>query len=539
MKLQVLTIGLLFSCMAVAQVKEKVVQSSIESVTVFINRAQINREAKITLNPGNNLIKFEGLAQNLDGSSIQLGGDKNFTIVSVNHSRNYMKNSAVSPRIKVIKDSLDDVNFKLELRNRFISVYQEEKSLLLANKSVGGSQSGVDVEDLIEVADLYRSRLRDVEMKILDISEERKEFQKTSDRLRRQLNQLNSRANKNTTEITVRISSDVKTNAKLFLSYIVSDAGWAPIYDVRSKGAPNPVNLVYKGNVWQLTGNDWKNVNVTLSTGNPSLSNSAPKVNPWTLQFRPTVRYDKDLRSNSSYGLEPMAEAADEEEGLDLLGSGRLEKLKQVEVIVKQGSVNTEFEIKTPYRLVSDGQYNAVEIQSHSLPASYEYYTAPKFDKAAFLLGKVTNWNELNLLSGKANIYYEGTFIGSSFIDAEITKDTMELSLGRDPAVTVDRTKIKDFCKNAVIGSSKKTTLGLQLSVRNGKSVPMTIVIQDQIPISNTKEIEVTVIETSGAAHNTETGLLEWAVDLEPGETKTMDFKYQVKYPKSKTISNL
>ena len=114
--------------MAVAQVKEKVVQSSIESVTVFVNRAQINREAKITLNPGNNLIKFEGLAQNLDGSSIQLGGDKDFTIVSVNHSRNYMKNSAVSPRIKAIKDSLEDVNFKLELRNRFISVYQEEKS---------------------------------------------------------------------------------------------------------------------------------------------------------------------------------------------------------------------------------------------------------------------------------------------------------------------------------------------------------------------------------------------------------------------------
>ena len=80
--------------------------------------------------------------------------------MAVNHSRNYMKNAAVSPRIKSIKDSLNDVGFKLEMRNRFISVYEEEKSLLLSNKSVGGSQSGVDVEDLIEVADLYRSRLK-------------------------------------------------------------------------------------------------------------------------------------------------------------------------------------------------------------------------------------------------------------------------------------------------------------------------------------------------------------------------------------------
>ncbi|MAR67655.1 MAG: hypothetical protein CL833_10450 [Crocinitomicaceae bacterium] len=534
MKLQMTVICLLFSFFCIGQEKERTVQSSIESVTVFVRKAQINRTANVTLNPGNNLIKFEGLAQNLDGSSIQLGGNKEFTIVAVNHSRNYMKNAAVSPRIKSIKDSLNDVGFKLEMRNRFISVYEEEKSLLLSNKSVGGSQSGVDVEDLIEVADLYRSRLKEVEMKIMDITEERNKLKKITERLKRQLNQLNSRANKNTTDIVVRISADVKMNAKLFLSYVVSDAGWTPIYDVRSKGSPNPVNIAYKGNVWQLTGNDWNNVMLTLSTGNPSLNNTAPSVTPWTLRFK-SYGTDQRYMSNRSYEIEEA-----ENDAMPMSGFADNDDISaRLDVRVSQGTVNTEFKIETPYTIASDGQYNAVEIQTHALPAEYEYYTAPKFEKAAFLLGKVTNWNELNLLSGKANIYYDGTFIGSSNIDADITKDTMELSLGRDPSVAVERKKIKDFCKNSVIGGSKKTTLGLEVTVRNGKSVPISIVVQDQIPISNTKEIEVTTVETSGAKHNAETGLLEWVLELGPGESKSLIFKYQVKYPKSKTISNL
>ena len=149
-----------------------VAASTIQNVTVFQRKAQIHREASVTLLPGDNLVKFEGLAANLDGSSIQVGGDTEFTIVSVKHNRNYMKDPLVSPQLKTIKESLNDVEFKLEMRNRYLSVFEAEKSLLLANKNVGGSQTGLDVEDLIEVADLYRSRLVELEIKILDISEE-------------------------------------------------------------------------------------------------------------------------------------------------------------------------------------------------------------------------------------------------------------------------------------------------------------------------------------------------------------------------------
>lgn len=517
--------------------------STIKNVTVFQRKAQVHREAVVSFLPGDNLVKFEGLATNLDGSSIQVGGDTEFTIVSVNHNRNFMKDPVVSPRLKLVKDSLNDVKFKLEIRNRHLSVYEAEKSLLLANKSVGGSQTGLDVEDLIEVADLYRSRLIELEMKILDISEERKEFQKEVKKLKRQVNELNGKATKNTNEITVRISSKLKTKTKIYLSYVVSDAGWTPIYDIRSKGHPGPVNLSYKGNVWQQTGSDWNNVTLTLSTGNPTLSNTAPTVKPWALQFQPIIsdQNNKGMYGNSRRQYASPRNDNDDYEENEAAESTADYKAKYLrpEVVVSKGNVNTEFEIKIPYTIPSNGQYNAVEIQSYALSANYQFYVAPKFDKDAFLMAKIADWSNLNLLSGKANIYYDGTFIGSSFIDAAITKDTMELSLGRDFAVVVERKKIKDYCKESTIGSSVKKTLGLQINIRNTKNIPITILLQDQIPISKTKEIEITTIETSNAKYQENTGKLEWKITLQPRETKSVEFKYQVKYPKSKTISNL
>ncbi|MFT7612663.1 MAG: hypothetical protein ACI9J3_001626 [Parvicellaceae bacterium] len=529
-----------------AQTKEKVVTSKIKEVTVFLSGAQVHREASITLNAGNNLIKFEGLAKNINGNSIQVGGDKDFTIVSVNNSRNYMRVAEISPKLKIIKDSLDDVKFKLELRKRFASVYQEEKSLLLANKSVGGSQTGVDVEDLIEIANLYRTRLKEIEMKILDISEEQSDFQKTVYRLQRQLNQLNSKINRSTTDIVVRISSKIKTNAKIFLSYIVSDAGWSPIYDIRSKGVADPVNLVYKGNVWQTTGNDWENVNITLSTGNPSVSNSAPTVKPWVLSFDPPFRPYRGNTFQTKSMLVYSDSVSNRNSNLQMNGAYEIDDISEevnnpvaLPVAMNNTGVSTEFKIKIPYSIPTDGQSNAVEINSHSLDASYSYFTAPKFDKDAFLIAKVTQWDQYNLLSGTANIYYEGTFVGSSYLDASITKDTMQLSLGRDKGVIVDRKKIKDFGKTATIGSSKKTTLGLQVTVRNSKTTPIEIIIHDQIPISKLKEIEVSMLENSGAIYNEETGSLIWRMTLQSGQSESVQFKYQVKYPKSKEIPNL
>lgn len=519
----------------------KEVKSSIKEVTVFLSGAQISRSGSVTLDAGTNTIKFVGLSPGLNANSIQVGSNKELTIVSVNTQRNYLTDKKLSPRINELNDSLEDMRFKLDLRRKHKTVYELERDMLISNKSIGGQNEGVDIEDLMEMADFYRARMKDIELKLLDINEEEKNLNETIRRLQQQLNSQNALAKRNTTEVLVNVSSKSRTTAKINLSYFVNNAYWIPSYDIRSKESNGPITLTYKGNVYQNTGNDWEDVKVTLSTGNPNQNNTKPNVYPWVLAFQNVYsRYDgnkkyKRTLSNAMYEVaeaeEPMA--MDDEAGAFDLSSNTIGGT------VTQTTVNTEFKIAIPYTVKSNGLANVIDIKDHKLETTYKYYTAPKFDKDAFLLGKVTGWNNLNLMSGDANTYYQGTYIGKSYLNATATTDTLDISLGRDKSIVVNRKKIKEFCKNSTIGANKKTTLGMEITVRNGKTIPISILVEDQIPISKTKEIEVKTIEISGADYEENSGSLKWNLDLQPGETKVLQLKYEVKYPKDKTISNL
>jgi hypothetical protein len=172
------------------QQKEVVVSSEIKKVTVFLNGAYETREANVNLSAGSNLVKLTDITANLDVNSIQISGNKNFTIVSVNHQYNYLAEPKKSKRFKEVKDSLDDVTLKLNIRRSMRMVYTEEKNLLLANKSMGGAQKGVVVEEVMEMAEYFRKHLKDIELKLIDIQLEEQEFAKEQQKLQNQLNQL-------------------------------------------------------------------------------------------------------------------------------------------------------------------------------------------------------------------------------------------------------------------------------------------------------------------------------------------------------------
>lgn len=197
---------------------------------------------------------------------------------------------------------------------------------------------------------------------------------------------------------------------------------------------------------------------------------------------------------------------------------------------------NIRYEIEVPYTILSDGEKYVVRIVDHSIPTEYEYFCAPKITEDVFLVAKLTDWSSLNLLSGESSIYFEGTYMGKSFVNARNTEDTLSLSVGRDNNVLVVREQIKDFKSTQVIGSNVKETRGYEISVRNNRSVPISLTIEDQLPISTLKEISVEPIELSLTTLDEETGILQWKLELEPKKSEEVTFKYVVKYPKSKSL---
>ena len=362
-------------------------------------------------------------------------------------------------------------------------------------------------------------------------------IRKLNEKIARVQSQINTQSElykRNSSEIVVSVSADGPTSVELEVSYVVSRAGWQPIYDLRAVNTKNPVQLSYKANVFQSTGEEWKNVKLVLSTANPNLGGLKPELAAQVLDFiqvTPYKSYDKRKKSAPA-AMERAEDAAVLAEVAEAATTADF-------VSTVQSAVNTSFVISLPYSVPSSNQPTLVDIGRHELKSEYQYAVAPKLDADAFLMARATGWEELNLLPGQANVFFEGTYVGKTFIDPGIIRDTLSLSLGRDKRIVVKREKVKDLSSRNFIGKNVRETRGYEISVRNTRMEPVRIVVEDQVPLSRNNLIEVQVTDVGGAAWNKETGKLTWTWTLQPSETRKTTFRFEVKYPKDKPISGL
>ena len=203
---------------------------------------------------------------------------------------------------------------------------------------------------------------------------------------------------------------------------------------------------------------------------------------------------------------------------------------------MRTNETTAEFEVIERSNIPSNSNSYNVSVAELTVPAFFNYESAPKLDKSVFLSAGITGWEAFNLMDGNANLYFEGTFVGSTYLDTKNAADTMNISLGRDKAISINREKVKDFTANQMLSSQRKDTRTWEITVRNNKSQKVSVTVDDQIPLSNNSEIVVEKGEISGAEYIDKTGKLTWKMSLEPKETKKLTFSYTVKYPKKSKV---
>lgn len=537
MKKIILLITLVFGVSITYAQVDKPVDSKISRVTVFLSRAQVTREVKTRIESGKTNIILNGLTSQLDQQSIQVSGKGNFVILGISHNQNYLNEFNVPKGLQSLRDSLEIYKRQINLEQNQKDILGKEEQLLLNNQKIGGTQQNLTVTELKAMADFYRTRLTEIGVSRIRTDEKIKKLSERITRVNNQINEQNELYRRNTSEIVVSVSAEAATSVEMDVNYVVNNAGWNPVYDLRVINTKSPVQLNYKANVYQNTGEEWKNVKLKLSTANPSLGGLKPELYAWYLNFyQPTVR----IRGVSSA---PSRSKAAPEAAMDV-AMAEEDKLEMAQatsdfVTTIQTSLNTEFEIGLPYSVFSASKPTLVDVRNYEMKAAYEYSTAPKLDQDAFLLAKATGWEEFSLLPGEANVFFEGTFVGKSYIDPNNIKDTLSVSLGRDKRIVVKREKLKDFTTRKAIGANQRDSYAWEVSVRNTKNEPVKITVEDQVPVSQNNQIEVTVSEVGGARYNKETGKLIWDMNLQPNETKKVVFKYEVKYPKDKQVSGL
>jgi uncharacterized protein (TIGR02231 family) len=217
-------------------------------------------------------------------------------------------------------------------------------------------------------------------------------------------------------------------------------------------------------------------------------------------------------------------------------GKAENKKAQYAQSNVVKKDLRMEYQIQSKMTIPTDGMDHRVQIANFDLNASYEYHTAPKIDPSVFLAAQVTGWEKLNLLSGESNIYFDGTYIGKSYIDVNSTKDTLSFSFGKDAKVIVERTKVKDKSSNKVFGSRQKYEVTWEIRMRNNGGASIPIIVKDQFPISTNNDIKVRNGEFGTALLTEKTGILVWNLNLPLGGSQNLQFGYSVDYQKGYTL---
>jgi len=515
---------------------EKPVESRIDEVTVFLNKAQVTREVKTRLETGKTNLILSGLTSQLDPQSIQVVGKGSFIILGISHQQNFLHELNMPKNLKVLKDSIELLQKQVLLEQSQKEILNKEEQMLLSNQKIGGTNQNLTVAELKAMADFYRSRLGDIVTMRMKQDEKIKKMNERISKLNRQFNEQNELLRRNTSELVIGVSAESATPADLRVSYVVANAGWNAVYDVRAINTKSPLQLSYKANVFQSTGEEWKNVKLKLSTANPNQSGLKPELYSWYLDFYTPIAYQNSKAKTNR----PAAAMRASEDKAELAEESMVEAQSLSEFVsTVQTSLNSEFDISLPYSVSSSSKPTVVDIRNYEMKADYSYSVVPKLDADAFLMAKATGWEEYSLLPGEANIFFEGTFVGNSFIDPNNVKDTLALSLGRDKRIVVKREKLRDLTSRSVMGNLKKENYTWEISIRNTKSEAIRISIEDQVPVSQNTQIEITVLDAGGSNYNKQTGKLIWNLDIKPSETRKLVYKYEVKYPKDKQVTGL
>lgn len=538
MKNKFLTIALVAGVFTAFAQTEKPTDSKITEVTVFLNKAQVTREVKTRIEVGRTNLVLRGLTAQLDPTSIQVSGKGGFVILGINHQQNYLNEFNLPKGLRVLKDSVEILQRQLLLEQSQKEILTKEEQMLLSNQKIGGANQNITVAELKAMADFYRSRLGDIVAARMKQDEKIKKINERMGKLNNQINEHHELYNRGTSEIVVSLSAEVATAVDLDVNYVVANAGWYPVYDLRAINTKSPVQLSYKANVFQSTGEEWKNVKLKLSTANPNQSGLKPELSSWFLDFYQPVAmgyFSDKKKAARAMAAAPAMEIAKME--ADMAAPAASSVADYVSTI--QTSLNTEFDISLPYTVVSAAKATTVDIRNYEMKSDYVYSVAPKLDNDAFLLARATGWEEFSLLPGEANIFFEGTFVGKSFIDPNNIKDTLSISLGRDKRIVVKREKLKDLTSRNFVGSTKKESYSYEISVRNSKSESIKIVVEDQVPLSQNTQIDVSLQNAGGAKYNKTNGKLVWELDLKANETRKLSYQFEVKYPKDKQVIGL
>ena len=501
----------------------------VKQATVFLQGAKVFGSTNVTLQKGRNTVKIINLPNDLDENTYKINLEKNTTLLSITPQSNYLKNDELTDGEKKLDDERKKIQRQVNLLNIQIKNLTGEQNIINDNLKVSTNDKSTPQEQLMKLTEFYRKRMLEIDNQVFLLTEQKTTLDENIAKINKQFSEEQTHKTQNRKELILEILADNEMNLNLGLSYIVSNAGWVPSYDLRALSTKKPLEIVYKGKIYQKTGQDWNNVKLFVSTYRPSYNQNRPILSPlYVAEYTAynnedaKVGYMQKAKAEMSNSYQMRAEVA---------------APSQIPVAtVSDNQMNILYELNYNQTIVSQEKEQYVILDKKNVEANYKYHTVPKLNNQVFLMAFVKNWQNLNLISGEANIYFEDNYIGKTNITSNYVKDEFPISLGIDERIVVKRIKLEDKTSQKSFNSNKWETESYEISIRNNTKESIELEILDQIPLSENQKITVKTLNIGDGDFDTKTGSILWNRKINSGSSEKINFSYEVKYPKEMQI---
>lgn len=526
--------------------------SSIGAVTVYQDRAVVTRSAVSELAAGEHELVLENLPASLQENSLQVSAKSTgqASLLDVKVRDAYQAESA-NDRVRQLEDQLRKLESQQAELDDQAAVLDNQRELVLMMQR-GATEPAKDgtrltLEELKAIQTLSADTLGKTLAALRKVAEQKEALEREQAVLQNQLGTVRNQQNRRTKTVTLRVNLARAGKVDLAVSYAVGGARWTPAYDARLRPADRNVDLGYFGVIRQNTGEDWKNVKLTLSTARPALGGGAPALRPWVIDVAapppppvamaaPAPAIAGEVSAKRSRPSSLARVTADE-----MVAQPEPEAIEVATAQVQNEATSASFQIKNPATLLSDNTAQRVAIATAKLPATLQYQSTPALREAAFLTALASNNTEFPFLAGPLNTFLDDAFVASSAMKAVMPGEKIELALGADDGISVKRQLVNRFTESTGFsGSGKRVTYEYKITVKNNKAIKEQVTFKDRLPVSRNEKIVVKLLSPADRdIKREEDGKLVWDWEMEPGKSRETVLKFSVDYPGDIDVSGL
>lgn len=508
--------------------------SSILNIVVYPDSAMIQKQSVFSVKKGQNIIRISGITSNMTDASVQtnIQGGASVKIADVKVEKTYLAETH-QEKTEKLKSRLENLEGLIKAGTNEITVLNSSTDYLKKVVPFPQNQKTTPKEVDAHVKFFARSLSENYE-KIAKTESKLKKLEEEKKAVERELKDLSALAGESKSIVVSAFARDDLRKVTMVYSYLVSGAGWSPQYDLRADSAAHVVMDCF-ATLRQSTGEDWKGVQMEISTAKPFVYGAPPELVPWFVDiYQPRPRMLKSAARRELDNLQPMMAMEKKKEAEPESGY----EMPQIKAETSSFSFALPGKVDVP----SDNQPHKILIASADKDSKLNYYAVPKLSKYSYLRADLKNPFPFPLIEGPMSVFLDSRLVGTASLNKTILADEdMNLSLGVDEGIKVEKKLLKKFTEyEGAFTKETKVHYEYVIDIINGKNRDITLKVNDSVPVSRNEKIKVEIESPKKEdAKISEDGIMTWDLKLAKGEKKSLNIKFSVGYPKDLRITGL